>query len=142
MTESNTRTFFVLAMSFAALMALAQMRGKAGLQSASTAAFRASAVYTAPAAEKSDLVALPLNTCAVSWANGVNYVLATPSGCSGATVQAMTIRASEKTCAESGDADFRRLTNTTYFNGDFGFFLGQGAVARCLVVEQMAGRYL
>lgn len=94
------------------------------------------------ARKTSDVVTLPLNKCAVSWVNGGSYVLATPSGCNGVSVQAMTIRASDKACAESRDADFRRLTNTTYFKGDFGFFLGQGVVARCLVVEQMAGRYL
>ena len=148
MTESNTRTFFVLLMGFAAFMALVQMSGKAG--PLSTAVFNGYAAYKAPPApaepmlarKTSEAVALPLNKCAVSWTNGGNYVLATPSGCNGVSVQAMTIRASAKSCAQSGDADFRSLTNATYFKGDFGFFLGQGNVARCLVVEQMVGRYL
>lgn len=150
MPESNTRTFLILVMSFAALMALVQMSGRFGLQLTSAGAFKVSAAYKAPAApaepmlarNSSGLVALPLNKCAVTWANGGNYVLATPSGCNGVSVQAMTIRASEKTCAQSSDADFVSLTNTTYFKGDFGFFLGQGKVARCLVVEQLVGRYI
>jgi hypothetical protein len=150
MTETNTRTFFVLLVSFAALVALVQMSGKTGLQSISTAAFKASSAYKTPAAPAEPMlarktgsaVALPLNTCAVSWVNGGNSVLAKPSGCNGVSVQAMTIRASAKSCAESGPADFRSLTNSTYFKGDFGFFLGQGNIAGCLVVEQMVGRYL
>jgi len=133
--------------SFAALMALVSMSGKVRLPSMSTGAFKIPTAYKAPAEPMlargtSGLVALPLSKCAVSWANGGNYVLATPSACNGVAVQGMTIRASEKACAQSSDADFRSLTNTTYFKGDFGFFIGQGKVARCLVVEQMVGRYI
>ncbi len=141
MTESNTRTFFVLATSLVALSAVVQLAGKAG---PAPAAFKASAlaVMEPMVARTSAIVALPIGKCAVSWTNGGNYVLATPSGCNGVSVQAMTIRASAKSCADSSQADFRSLANSTYFRGDFGFYLGQDASARCLVVEQMLGRYL
>ncbi len=150
MTESNTRTVFVLLMSFVALVILVQMSGKGGALAPMSTAFKARTAYKAPTApaepmlarKTSEMAALPLSKCAVSWMNGGNYVLATPSGCNGVAVQQMTIRASAKSCAESREADFRKLTNSTYFKGDFGFFLGQDGVARCLVVEQMLGRYL
>jgi hypothetical protein len=85
---------------------------------------------------------IPSNTCDVSLVNGGNYVLATPTGCKGVRVAAMTIAASAKSCAESAQADFSDLTNTTLFKGDFGFYLGQDKPARCLVVREMWGRYV
>jgi hypothetical protein len=150
MTESNTRTFFVLAMSFAALMFFVQMSGKSGMLASKSPVFGARAAYVAPTApaepmlarKTTSLVALPLSKCAVSWVNGGSYVLATPSGCNGVAVQEMVIRASAKSCANSREADFRTVTNSTYFKGDFGFFLGQNSAAGCLVVDQMLGRYL
>jgi hypothetical protein len=150
MTESNTRTFFVLAMSFAALMFFVQMSGKSGIFASRSTAFNGGAAYTSPTApaepmlarRTTALVTLPLNKCAVSWVNGGSYVLATPSGCNGVAVQEMVIRASAKSCANAREGDFRMITNSTYFKGDFGFFLGQNTSAGCLVVDQMLGRYL
>ena len=149
MTDINTRTFFILLTSFVALMVLVQSKG--GVLSPSSTAYRAGAAYKAPPAppaepllarKTSAMVELPLGKCAVSWVNGGNFVLATPSACTGVSVQEMTIRASAKPCAESRESDFRRLTNTTYFKGDFGFFLGQDAAAGCLIVDRMLGRSL
>jgi hypothetical protein len=142
MTESNSRTFLVLLSSFVAFVFIAQMPSK-GVQTAS--AFKAPmAAAFEPALAKSAgaPVSLPLNKCAVSWTNGGNYILATPAPCGGVAIQAMTIRFADKSCAEAQKADFRTLQNSTYFKGDFGFYLGQGATARCYVVEQLAGRYL
>jgi hypothetical protein len=85
---------------------------------------------------------IPSNTCNISLVNGGNYVLATPTACKGVRVASMTIAVSAKSCAESGQADFSNLTNTTLFKGDFGFYLGQGKPARCLVVREMWGRYV
>jgi hypothetical protein len=85
---------------------------------------------------------IPSNTCNVSLLNGGNYVLATPTACKGARVASMTISVSPKACAESAQADFSDLTNTTLFKGDFGFYLGQGKPARCLVVREMWGKYV
>jgi hypothetical protein len=142
MTESNSRTFFVLLSSFVAFVFIAQMPSK-GVQAPSAfnapiaAAFEPALAKTGGAA-----VSLPLNKCAVSWTNGGNYLLATPAPCSGVAIQAMTIRVADKSCAEAQNADFRTLQNSTYFKGDFGFYLGQGAKARCYVVDQLAGRYL
>jgi hypothetical protein len=85
---------------------------------------------------------IPSNTCNVSLVNGGNYVLATPTACKGVRVASMTIAVSAKSCAESAQADFSDLTNSTVFKGDFGFYLGQGKPARCLVVREMLGRYV
>ncbi len=83
---------------------------------------------------------IPSNACNVSLVNGGNYVLATPTACKGVRVASMTIAVSAKTCAESAQADFNDLKNTTLFKGDFGFYLGQAKPARCLVVREMWGR--
>jgi hypothetical protein len=85
---------------------------------------------------------IPSNACNVSLVNGGNYVLATPTGCKGVRVASMTIAVSAKTCAESAQADFSDLNNTTLFKGDFGFYLGKDKPARCLVVREMWGRYV
>jgi hypothetical protein len=148
MTQTNTRTLFIVLTSFVALMLVLQISGKSGVLAPVSAGLKTSSAAKAPPPEPmlarrtSSVVALPLNTCAVSWVNGGNYVLATPSKCNGASVQAMTIRASDKPCAQAREADFRSVTNSTYFKGDFGFFLGQNATPGCLVVEQLLGRYL
>ena len=93
-------------------------------------------------AKASDILEqIPSDKCSVSWVNGGNYVLATPSACKGAKVVSMTIGVSAKSCAESVQADFRNLTNTTLFKGDFGFYLGQDRPAGCLVVQQIWGKY-
>ena len=85
---------------------------------------------------------MPASTCNVSLLNGGNYILATPTACKGARVASMTISVSPKACAESAQADFSDLTNTTLFKGDFGFYLGRDKPARCLVVREMWGRYV
>ncbi len=93
------------------------------------------------AKSSSPLEQIPSDKCSVSWVNGGNYVLVTPSACKGVKVVSMTIAVSAKTCAESAEGDFRRLTNTTLFKGDFGFYLGQDKPARCLVVHEIRGKY-
>ena len=136
MTDSNMRTLGFLLPGLLAFVFLVQF--------ASTANIQTPALYKTPADAKASnlLEKIPSSTCSVSLVNGGNYVLATPTECKGVRVASMTIAVSAKSCAESAQADFSDLTNTTLFKGDFGFYLGQDKPARCLVVREMWGRYV
>ncbi len=143
MTDSNMRTLSVLLPSLVAFVFLVQLASKSNLNLPS---MHKAPVITAAGAPLYDanvsgfLEQMPLNACNVSWVIGSNYVLATPSACKGVRVASMTISVSAKSCAESAQADFRDITNSTLFKGDFGFYLGQGGAARCLVVREMWGK--
>lgn len=143
MTDSNMRTLSVLLPSLVAFVFLVQFASKSNVQT--PVLLKAPAITAAGAplydAKASSILAqIPSNACNVSLVNGGNYVLATPSACKGVRIASMTIAVSAKSCAESGSADFRSLTNTTLFKGDFGFYLGQDRPARCLVVQEMWGK--
>ena len=145
MTHSHMRTLSFLLPGLLVCVLLIKMAGTANIQ---TPALQNKTTIvegsTLPFETKTltRLEKIPSNTCNVSLVNGGNYVLATPSACKGARVAAMTIAVSAKSCAESAQADFSDLTNSTVFKGDFGFYLGQGKPARCLVVREMLGRYV
>ncbi len=144
MTDSNMRTLSVLLPCLVAFVFLVQLASNANMQTSSVPKLQAISVAETSFSEaKASTVfaSIPLNKCGVTWVNGGNYVLATPSSCKGVKVVAMTIGVSEKSCAESTNADFRKLTNTTLFKGDFGFYLGQDRPAHCLVVQQIWGKY-
>jgi hypothetical protein len=138
MTDSNMRTLSVLVPSLVAFVFLVQFASNSHLQV--PAIHKAPAITAAGAPTASALLEqIPTNACNVSWVNGGNYVLATPNACKGVRIASITIGVSDKSCAESTVADFRSLTNTTLFKGDFGFYLGQDRPARCLIVQDMWG---
>ncbi len=144
MTDSNMRTLSVLLPSLVAFVFLVNIVSKATIQTPAihgVPAIMGAVTLLYEAKASSPLEQMPSEKCSVSWVNGGNYVLATPSACKGVKVASMTISVSAKTCAESAEEDFRRLTNTTLFKGDFGFYLGQDRPARCLVVQEIWGRY-
>ncbi len=143
MTDSNMRTLSVLLPSLVAFVFLVQFAGKSNVQTPLILKAQAIMAAGAPvydAKASSLLEPIQSNACDVSWVNGGNYVLAKPSACKGVRIASMTIAVSAKSCAESTGADFRNLTNTTLFKGDFGFYLGQDSPARCLVVKEMWGK--
>ncbi len=146
MTESNVRTLSVLLPSLVALVFVVQFTNKIGAPTPATyktsAIMVASAPFDITAAGKAanPLMQLAAETCSISWVNGGNYVLAKASACKGAKAVSMTIAVSAKPCAQSAKGDFRSLTNSTFFKGDFGFYLGQDKPASCLLVEQIWGR--
>ncbi len=137
MTDSNMRTLGVLLTSLVAFVFLVNIASKASIRAQAIHGAPAISVAGAPLYEQ-----IPLQKCSVSWINGGNYALATPSACKGVKVATMTIAVSAKSCAESSKADFRVLTNTTLFKGDFGFYLGQDRPAHCLVVQEIWGKYV
>jgi len=145
MTNSNMRTLSFLLPGLLVCVFLIKLAGNANIQ---TPALRNAPAITVASAPFFDgkasglLEQIPSDACNVAWVNGGNYVLATPTACNGARVASMAISVSAKSCAESAPADFRELTNTTLFKGDFGFYLGQAKTGRCLVVREMWGRYI
>ena len=144
MTDSNKRTLSVLLPSLVAFVFLVNIASKASIQAPVIHGAPAILAAATPLYDKSSntFAQLPADKCSVSWVNGGNYVLATPSACKGVKVVAMTIGVSAKSCTESVGEDFRRLSNTTLFKGDFGFYLGQDRPARCLVVQEIWGKYV
>jgi len=145
MTNSNMRTLSFLLPGLLVCVFLIKLAGPANIQmpalqnkpiimEASTLPFDIKTLNF--------LEQIPSDTCNVALVNGGNYVLATPTACNGVRVVSMTISASAKSCGESAREDFRNITNSTLFKGDFGFYLGQDKPARCLVVREMWGRYV
>ena len=145
MTYSNTRTLSILLPGLLVCFFLIKMAGTANIQ---TPALQHKPIImetsTLPFNTKTlnRLDKIPSDTCNVAWVNGGNYVLATPAACNGVRVVSMTISVSAKSCSESAQEDFRNITNSTLFKGDFGFYLGQDKPARCLVVRDVWGRYV
>ncbi len=143
MTESNTRTLVVLLSSFVAFVFLTQFANKFSVPAPATYKPPFTLAAGAPVSKTLNVfVPVALDKCSVSWVNGGNYALATPRACKGVSLVSMTIGVSAKSCAESTKADFRSVTNSTLYKGDFGFYLGQGASAHCLVVQEMWGKYI
>lgn len=146
MTENNIRTLSVLLPTLVALVFVFQFANKIVIPTPATykapVIMTASAPFDVTSAGKAAniLVQMATDSCSISWVNGGNYVLAKPTACKGAKTVSMTIAVSAKPCAESAKGDFRSLTNSTFFKGDFGFYLGQDKPANCLLVEQMWGR--
>ena len=138
MTDSNMRTLRVLLPGLVAFILLVQLAAQKNFQSPLPMAPAIASFYDAQAA--SGLDRIPSNACAVSWVNGGNYVLATPRACNGVRVLSMTIGVSAKSCSDSASADFRQLTNSTLFKGEFGFYLGQNGQPGCLVVQELRGQ--
>ena len=153
MNTSNTRTLGVLLAGFVALVVLGQSAQQLSHQFRATAAVTHSVVVveTAPPApviveatlkQASEFVAIPKEKCGSMWVNGGNYVLVTPKTCNDVSVASITVAVSEKPCDASTQADFRSLTNTTAFKGDYGFYVGQGKTVQCLAVKQIIGKYI
>ncbi len=145
MTNSNMRTLSFLLPGLLACVFLIKLAGTANIQ---TPAFHNKPIIMGASTLPIDIKTLnlleqiPSDTCNVAWVNGRNYVLATPTACNGVRVVSMTISVSAKSCGESAQEDFRNITNSTLFKGDFGFYLGQDEQARCLVVREMWGKYV
>lgn len=150
MIDSNTRTLGVLLVCFVALVVLGQSVQR--LTNVSAAVINTPivveqaatpAVIAAPVKKvSSQLVAIPKEKCGSVWVNGGNYVLVTPKTCNDVNLASMTIAVSEKPCDASSEADFKKLSNDTYFKGDFGFYVGQGKSVQCLAVKEIVGKYL
>jgi hypothetical protein len=143
MTDSNMRTLGFLLTGLVAFVFLVQLASTGSIQAPALHQSSTIMAAGAPLFDKKAshlLEQIPSSTCNVALVNGGNYALATPTACKGARVTSMTIGVSAKSCAESTQADFRVLTNTTLFKGEFGFYLGQDKPARCLVVREIWGR--
>jgi len=82
---------------------------------------------------------IPAEKCSLTVTNGGTYALATPTACAGVTIAAVKLNVSEKPCGESKASDFRAVTSSTYYKGDFGFYLGEANPRRCLVVKEILG---
>ena len=125
-----------------AFVFVVQFANKIGVPAPAT--YKAPAIMAAgaplDAKASNSLVPMAPDSCSISWVNGGNYVLATPSACKDAKAVSMTISVSAKPCADIANGDFRTLTNSTFFKGDFGFYLGQDNPARCLAVVEMWGK--
>ncbi len=104
----------------------------------------AAAIVEAPVVKKASnaLVAIPKEKCASTWTNYGNSVLVTPQTCKDVSIASMTIAVSSKPCDASTKADFENVTASTYFKGDFGFYVGQGKSVQCLAVQEIVGKYL
>lgn len=151
MIDSNTRTLGVLLVCFVALVVLGQSAQRftnvsAAVINTPVVAERASVapaiVQASIKAPSSELVAIPKEKCGSVWVNGGNYVLVTPKTCNDVSVASMTIAVSDKPCDASSEADFQKISNDTYFKGDFGFYVGQGKSVQCVAVKQIVGKYL
>jgi hypothetical protein len=131
-------------MSLVAFVLLAQTAHKTSFPLPVPATYRPpfTIATDTPINKTSSIVSIAPNRCRVAWVNGGNYALAKPTACNGVSIVAMTIGVSAKPCSESKMSDFRSLTNSTFFKGDFGFYLGQDAAARCFVVQEMLGKYI
>ena len=149
MITSNTRTLAVLLAGFVALIVLAQSAHQIKF---TAAVIHPAVVEKAPVAPvaveapvkkvSNQLVAIPKEKCGSMWVNGGNYVLVTPKTCDDVSVASITIAVSDKPCEASTQADFTSLTNSTYFKGDYGFYVGQGKNIQCLAVKEIIGKYL
>ena len=150
MIDSNTRTLGVILACFVALVVLGQSAQR--LTNVNAAVIHpavvekvavAPVVVEAPVKNSSNqLVAVPKEKCGSMWVNGGNYVLVTPKTCNDVAITSITVAVSEKPCEASSQADFQSLTNTTAFNGDYGFYVGQGKNVQCLAVREIVGKYL
>ena len=151
MIDSNTRTLGVFLVCFVALVVLGQSAQR--LTNVSAAVINTPiiveqtpvtpAIVETPVIKASNqLVVIPKEKCGSVWVNGGNYVLVTPKTCNDVDVASMTVAVSEKSCDASNEADFQKLSNGTYFKGDFGFYVGQGKSVQCLAVKEIVGKYL
>ena len=151
MIDSNTRTLGAFLVCFVALVIIGQSAQR--LTNVSAAVINAPiaiektavepVIVEAPVKKASNqLVVIPKEKCGSVWVNGGNYVLVTPKTCNDVNVASMTVAVSEKPCDASSDADFQKLSNGTYFKGDFGFYVGQGKSVQCLAVKEITGKYL
>ncbi|KAI94850.1 hypothetical protein T281_08715 [Rhodomicrobium udaipurense JA643] len=84
-------------------------------------------------------VAIPVEKCALTLTNGGTYALATPTACPGVTIASVKLGVSEKPCSESKESDFQSVSSSTYYKGEFGFYLGKSNPRRCLVVREILG---
>ncbi len=149
MITSNTRTLAVLLAGFVALVVLAQSAHQVQVTAAVIHPAVVEQVAPAPVVAEApvkkasnQLVAIPKEKCASTWINGGNYVLVTPQTCNDVSIASMTVAVSAKPCDSSSEADFQSVTNSTYFKGDFGFYLGQDKAVQCLAVKEIVGKYL
>ena len=148
MIDTNAKTLGVLLAIFVALTMFVQSAQRVS----HVAVFHpvvvdkpvvAPVVVEAPVIKVSnDLMAIPKEKCASTWVNGGNFVLVTPKTCNDVSIASMTIAVSSKPCDASTKADFQNLTASTYFKGDFGFYVGQGKSVQCLAVQEIVGKYL
>jgi hypothetical protein len=147
---NNTRTLGVLLAGFVALVMVAQSAQRVQVTAASIhvpVIEKAPEAPVKPAAQVAakpvnQLVVIPSEKCASTWVNGGNYVLVTPKTCKDVSIASITVGVSAKPCEASTKADFQSLTNSTYFNGDYGFYLGQDKSVKCLAVQEIVGKYL
>jgi hypothetical protein len=149
MIETNTRTLGVLLAIFVALTMFVQSAQRVNHVAVIHPVVVdkpvvAPAVIEQPVVKKAsnELVAIPKEKCASTWVNGGNFVLVTPKTCNDVSIASMTIAVSSKPCDASTKADFQNLTASTYFKGDFGFYVGQGKSVQCLAVQEIVGKYL
>jgi hypothetical protein len=150
MIETNTRTLAVLLAGFVALVVVMQSVNR--LNHVSAAVIHVPVVEKAPEAPvkveapvkkvSNQLATIPAEKCASTWVNGGNYVLVTPKTCNDVSIASITIGVSAKPCDASTKSDFKSLTNSTAFKGDYGFYIGQDRSVKCLAVQEILGKYL
>jgi hypothetical protein len=151
MIESNTRTLGAVLASIVALVIVAQSAQHKGSVSAAVIrppvaivekAPQPPVVQEAPVKKASQPMPIPVEKCGSTWVNGGNYILVTPKTCNDVSISSITVAVSAKPCEASTKADFVNLTNSTYFKGDYGFYLGQDKSVKCLAVKEIIGKYL
>ena len=149
MIDGNTRTLGVILACFVALVVLGQSAQR--MMNVSAAVPHPVIIDRAPPAPviveavrktTNEYVAIPKEKCGSMWVSGGNYVLVSPKTCNDVSVASITIAVSEKPCEASTQADFQRLTNSTAFKGDYGFYVGQGKHVQCVAVKEIVGKYI
>lgn len=151
MIQDNIRTLGVILAGFVALIVLGQsaqhLTVTAAVVTQPTAiqkVVETPIIGEAASVKKAvnQLVAIPKEKCASTWVNGGNYVLVTPQTCNDVAITSLTVAVSDKPCDSAKDADFQNLNSSTYFKGDYGFYVGQGRHVQCVAVKEIVGKYL
>ncbi len=151
MIDSNTRTLGVLLACFVALVVLGQSAQR--MMNVSAAVPHPIIVDKAPPAPviveairqaTNEYVAIPKEKCGSMWqnVNNGNSVIVMPKTCNDVAIASITVAVSDKPCDASKEADFRSLTNSTAFKGEYGFYVGQGKNVKCVAVKEIIGKYI
>ncbi|MBT3071115.1 hypothetical protein KKP04_09560 [Rhodomicrobium sp. Az07] len=142
MSDSTSRklAFLIAGLLVLGIWIKAQDQKKVHVAAAPSAATTINVPATQPQlAPGVKAVAVPAEKCALTLTNGGTFALATPTACNGVTIASIKLGVSEKPCSESKVSDFQSVTSSTYYKGEFGFYLGKRNPRRCLVVQEIMG---
>ncbi|WP_127076286.1 hypothetical protein [Rhodomicrobium lacus] len=141
MSDSTSRklAFLIAGLLVLGIWFKAQEQKRAHVASAPAAATIGVSTAQPQLAPGVKAVAIPAEKCTLKLTNGGTFALATPASCAGVTIESIKLGVSEKPCSEARESDFQSVTSSTYYKGDFGFYLGQNNPRRCLVVKEILG---